>query len=219
MTTDQHKIEYQRLSEDFIAAIILSICELPDRTSPEDDPEALIVNEDEIRGIIHSHEECFGEEGLSILAATAPDATSVEQGEGQKPYRISKGLMEEIFSTLVFYSHESSYEAERIGGVLQGCPRGEIPTPKRMTENALFAIREIRKEIDEQGRQIGNPAQDALDARKRLEKLYEQGSKTIAAQSEKEMHEKFREAFEAHYKELGEIIAAMRATEAGGVKG
>jgi hypothetical protein len=48
------------LSDAFIDALILRICELPDRTSPEDDPEAMICSAEELRSSIRVTEEEFG---------------------------------------------------------------------------------------------------------------------------------------------------------------
>lgn len=67
-----------RLTKDFIAAVILAICETPDRDSPEDFPEAMVVTPDELRNIFESVSEMFEEDSQPILAASipaSPDAT------------------------------------------------------------------------------------------------------------------------------------------------
>lgn len=40
------------ITDAFVAAVILAISELPDRTSPEDDPEAMICSADELRSCV-----------------------------------------------------------------------------------------------------------------------------------------------------------------------
>jgi hypothetical protein len=37
---------------DWIDAVVLDICEIPDRTSPDDEPEIMLVKADELRRII-----------------------------------------------------------------------------------------------------------------------------------------------------------------------
>lgn len=122
----------------------------------------------------------------SALATTTPDAISVEQGEGQEP--VGYGQLGMEGGKIFIRSINEDYHTKW--------------HPTELWRHALYT-------------RPASSTQTPFDARKRLEKMYEQGSKTIAAQSEKEMHEKFRKSFEAHYKELGKIIAAMRAIEAG----
>ena len=43
--------------QERIAAIILDVCELPDRTSPDDRPEELTVSVSELRTILERHLE------------------------------------------------------------------------------------------------------------------------------------------------------------------
>lgn len=54
---------------------------------------------------------------------------------------VPKKLMDTVWSALTHYSYPSTYNAPRIGGPL------EIPTAKNLTEWAVHALREIRKEI------------------------------------------------------------------------
>ena len=59
------------ITEAFLNAVILAICELPDRTSPEDDPEAMTCSADEIRSCVASVLEQLG-------AHIAADAIAIE---------------------------------------------------------------------------------------------------------------------------------------------
>lgn len=65
-------------------------------------------------------------------------------------YTVSQKLLETVWTALTHYSYQSTYMAPRLGGVLAGCPRGAIPTPRELTEWAVHALREIRKEIPAQ---------------------------------------------------------------------
>ncbi|KWE56855.1 hypothetical protein WL77_28975 [Burkholderia ubonensis] len=56
---------------DFSNAVIHEMAELPDRNSPEDDPEAMIANDDEVRGCI---ERALEQTGLSLYATPQPPA-------------------------------------------------------------------------------------------------------------------------------------------------
>jgi|SRR6185437_11479846 len=64
------------ISDAFIEAVILRICELPDRESPEYMPEGMIVTAKELREAIRSNEEIFCERGEQILVPinAAPDS-------------------------------------------------------------------------------------------------------------------------------------------------
>jgi hypothetical protein len=62
-----------QISDEFISALILRICELPDRTSPEDDPEAMICSAEELRNAIRVTEEEF-DHSAAPCSADAKDA-------------------------------------------------------------------------------------------------------------------------------------------------
>ena len=54
-------------------------------------------------------------------------------------------LMERIWRVFMGYANESAYEADRIGGVLAGCPRGSKPSPRELTFGARIMLKEIQK--------------------------------------------------------------------------
>lgn len=64
-----------------------------------------------------------------------------------KKYEISEQTMNIIFNTLQAYGNRCTYEGERIGGVLAGCPRGPVPTPDELVRPAITAMRHLEKEI------------------------------------------------------------------------
>lgn len=60
---------------------------------------------------------------------------------------VSRELMHRIYNVLSSYANEATYEAPRIGGVAQGCPRGETPTPQRLVWSARWMLREIEHQV------------------------------------------------------------------------
>ena len=64
-----------------------------------------------------------------------------------KVYQVPESLMNRIYNTLSDYANLSTYEAPRIGGVLQGCPRGPLPTPQELTMGARWMLQEIDREL------------------------------------------------------------------------
>lgn len=72
---------------------------------------------------------------------TAPHA------EEQRAYEIPQGLMDQIYETLKWYANLCSYQGERTGGVLKGCPRGPAPTPDKLVRYAQQALDRINKEV------------------------------------------------------------------------
>lgn len=53
-----------------------------------------------------------------------------------------------VWNTLMFFAHPDSYtQGERTGGVLQGCPRAEPPSPDTMAGYARNALAELRRHI------------------------------------------------------------------------
>jgi hypothetical protein len=47
--------------------------------------------------------------------------------------------------TLEALSLPQAYEAERIGGVLAGCPRGPMPTPRKIAWDVSAALQILRE--------------------------------------------------------------------------
>lgn len=62
-------------------------------------------------------------------------------------YTVPAGLMDTIYRTLQWYANRTSYQGERTGGVLQGCPRGPAPTSDKLVRYAEQAIERIDKEV------------------------------------------------------------------------
>jgi len=58
-------------------------------------------------------------------------------------YEIEEALMHRLYNTLVHYANEVTYQAPRIGGVAQGCPRGPVPTPDKLVWAARWMLREL----------------------------------------------------------------------------
>jgi hypothetical protein len=64
-----------------------------------------------------------------------------------KVYHVPEALMNRIYNTLSNYANLATYEAPRIGGVAQGCPRGPKPTPSELTMGARWMLREIDRDL------------------------------------------------------------------------
>jgi hypothetical protein len=64
-----------------------------------------------------------------------------------KVYEIPEPLMNRIYNVLSHYANESSYKAPRIGGVLEGCPRGKTPRPDELVWNARWVLRAIEHDV------------------------------------------------------------------------
>jgi hypothetical protein len=64
-----------------------------------------------------------------------------------KIYQVPESLMNRIYNTLSNYANLATYEAPRIGGVVQGCPRGPKPTPSELTMGARWMLKEIDREL------------------------------------------------------------------------
>jgi hypothetical protein len=67
-------------------------------------------------------------------------------------YTVPNVVMDTIYETLKFYANLCSYEPERLGGVLAGCPRGPEPTPDQMVIHAQRALMMIDRDV------LGRPA-------------------------------------------------------------
>lgn len=69
--------------------------------------------------------------------------------EVKKPqnYIIPKELMDVIYNTLKFYGNQCSYEGERTGGVVAGCPRAPAPMPHELIRWANYALVRIDREV------------------------------------------------------------------------
>ena len=68
-----------------------------------------------------------------------------------KSYTISEETMTIIYNTLRSYGNMHTYQGERTGGVLAGCPRGPKPSAKELIVYANIALRRLEKELDETG--------------------------------------------------------------------
>ncbi len=55
----------------------------------------------------------------------------------------SDELKHRIYNTLMHYANTTTYDAPRIGGVLQGCPRGAVPMPDELTRSAILMLGQI----------------------------------------------------------------------------
>lgn len=55
-------------------------------------------------------------------------------------YVVPHVVMDTVYETLKFYANQCSYEGERTGGVLAGCPRGPTPTPQQLIPWAQRAL-------------------------------------------------------------------------------
>lgn len=65
---------------DWIRTLIVDICELPDRTSPEDYPDHMLVTGEELRGMI---ERTLENEGLMVTTcATAKPLAEWHEDDG-----------------------------------------------------------------------------------------------------------------------------------------
>lgn len=79
-------------------------------------------------------------------------ATPVETKADE--YRISRRVMNCIYNALQDYANEATYLPPRVGGVLQGCPRGDSPTPTQLAGNARLVVNLIDREV------LGRSAQE-----------------------------------------------------------
>lgn len=69
-------------------------------------------------------------------------------------YTVPHALMDEIYETLKFYANRCSYQGERTGGVLAGCPRGPEPTTEQLIVHAQNTLLKIDREV------LGRAAQE-----------------------------------------------------------
>lgn len=63
---------------------------------------------------------------------------------------VSVELLDFIDRTLAYYGNLTTYQGERTGGVLAGCPRGPDPTPDQLVIAAHEARDRLRTAIGEQ---------------------------------------------------------------------
>lgn len=77
---------------------------------------------------------------LSLTKAEPPNARLAV-------YPVTFEVMDEIYETLKFYANLCSYQGERIGGVLAGCPRGPEPTPDQLVIHAQTTLQRIDAEV------------------------------------------------------------------------
>ena len=59
-------------------------------------------------------------------------------------YYVDKDTMHIILETLKYYANPCSYQGERVGGVLSGCPRVEKPTPDKLISGAASALKRLQ---------------------------------------------------------------------------
>lgn len=53
-------------------------------------------------------------------------------------------ILERTYRVLQYYSNETTYQGQRTGGVLQGCPRGPAPTPTELTFEASIMLKTLK---------------------------------------------------------------------------
>jgi hypothetical protein len=82
-----------------------------------------------------------------------------ESGDVQIVYSVPYTVMDAIYETLKFYANLCSYDGERTGGVLAGCPRGPKPTPEQLIAHAQEALRLIDRDV------LGRTSQPPGDGR------------------------------------------------------
>jgi hypothetical protein len=87
------------ISDEFIDRLILAICEMPDRNSPEEYPECMAVTPAELRQYIRGTEERFADSGESILASRPGDPATVGEliarlRQGDADAQIAADLLE-----------------------------------------------------------------------------------------------------------------------------
>ena len=58
-------------------------------------------------------------------------------------------IVEQVYRTLQYYGNLTTSQAPRIGGVVQGCPRGPRPTPKDLALDARVVARRLRSAYPE----------------------------------------------------------------------
>lgn len=85
-------------------------------------------------------------------AALSGDSSAPETKTDE--YRVSRRVMNCIYNALQDYANEATYLPPRIGGILQGCPRGDSPTPTQLAGNARLVVNLIDREV------LGRSAQE-----------------------------------------------------------
>jgi len=60
---------------------------------------------------------------------------------------LSAESAELIFNALSFFANVTSYQGDRVGGVLQGCPRGPKPTPIELAGEARRVLNKVQDEL------------------------------------------------------------------------
>jgi len=120
--------------EALAEAICREVAELPDRSSPEDWPEAMIVTADELRNIVIDR--------LAALATRAPQAASVWRKAVQEAYGWLWHVNNEPMAPVPLWSPEkAAYEARKnLRELLTVDERGEaINSVRGMLENMAAA--------------------------------------------------------------------------------
>ena len=62
-------------------------------------------------------------------------------------YEIEQELMHRLYNVLSAYANEAMYERPRVGGVVEGCPRGPAPTPAKLVWPARWLLRQIEHDV------------------------------------------------------------------------
>lgn len=73
-------------------------------------------------------------------------------------------LIERIYATMQYYANETTYQSPRIGGVLAGCPRGAVPTPRELTYEAASIVRQMEDALRPNADLIGVAKRSPLDS-------------------------------------------------------
>lgn len=60
---------------------------------------------------------------------------------------ISFELAQTIYDTLQYYGNVCTYQGERIGGILKGCPRAPTPKPDDLVFEALVVLKKFEAEV------------------------------------------------------------------------
>ena len=76
--------------------------------------------------------------------------TQTDEGRALVAGAIPAELAEAIYQTLQYYGNVCTYQGERTGGVLAGCPRGPAPTPDHLVREAQTVLNRWKAAIARQ---------------------------------------------------------------------
>jgi hypothetical protein len=97
----------RRILSNIITDVIRDICELPGRTSPEDWPEAMLIETDELRGILEQYFEGRNRDCMLSDARIIQVANTVKIPFGHGVYAYLKEFAEEIQSDMGRCEHQA----------------------------------------------------------------------------------------------------------------